>query len=414
MKRIILVTTSMCIASTAFGGGYRLALQGQKALGMGHTGVAMTDSSEVVFFNPAGMSALNSDLEITGGLNLIQSETQYQNETSNASADSDNPIGTPLNLYLVKKFDDKVSYGVGLYTPYGNSVEWEKDWAGSHLVNDIELKAIFIQPTVGYQINDQYSVGFGPVYVTGSVEFNRNLSTSLIDGEGNKANVTVEASNIDAWGYNMGFMAKPSEQITLGISYRSKIELEANDEDADFENIPSSLAAAFPDTTFNADLVLPAELTLGLAYHVNQNTTLAFDFNRTYWSAYKNLDISFDNAAGTSLNPRNYKDSNAYRVGVQHNVDQWILRSGLYLDKSPVKRGYYTPETARNDSIGFTAGTTYKISSALEIDASFLYLHLDEFEGGYDFVDQSGTLISFSGDYKSSAISLGAGVRYQF
>ena len=159
---------------------------------------------------------------------------------------------------------------------------------------------------------------------------------------------------------------------------------------------------------------MPAELTLGLAYHVNQNTTLAFDFNRTYWSAYKNLDISFDNAAGTSHNPRNYKDSNAYRVGVQHNVDQWVLRSGLYLDKSPIKRGYYTPETARNDSIGFTAGTTYKISSALEIDASFLYLHLDEFEGGYDFVDQSGTLISFSGDYKSSAISLGAGVRYQF
>ena len=56
MKKIIMITASLCMATSAHAGGYRVSLQGQKALGMGHTGVAMSDSSEVVFFNPAGMS----------------------------------------------------------------------------------------------------------------------------------------------------------------------------------------------------------------------------------------------------------------------------------------------------------------------------------------------------------------------
>ena len=70
---------------------------------------------------------------------------------------------------MSKKFDQKLSYGLGIYTPYGNTVEWEKDWQGSHLVNNIELKTVYVQPTIAYKLNDKYSVGFGPVYVIGNV-----------------------------------------------------------------------------------------------------------------------------------------------------------------------------------------------------------------------------------------------------
>jgi len=100
MKRIILITVSMCLASSAFAGGYRVALQGQKATGMGHTGVAMTESSEVVFFNPAGMSFLQADIDMTAGVTLIDSEAIYQNELTNASAKTDNAIVTPVRFYV--------------------------------------------------------------------------------------------------------------------------------------------------------------------------------------------------------------------------------------------------------------------------------------------------------------------------
>ena len=415
MKRIILVTVGMFVVSSAFAGGYRVALQGQKALGMGHTGVAMTDSSEVVFFNPAGMVFLDSDMDITGGVTFIDAVAKYQNQDTNVSAETDNPIGTPINFYLSKRYNEKISYGVGIYTPYGNSVEWPTDWAGAHLVNNIELAAIYIQPTISYKFNDQYSVGFGPNYVIGKVEFNRNLSTALVDENGNRSNVTIKGSNITAWGYNIGFLAKPNDKYSIGVSYRSKVDMKARGESADFQNIPTSLQATFPDTTFNADLVLPAELTIGIAYKLSPETVLAFDINRAYWSAYTSLDVQFNNGAGLSSNPRNYKDSNIYRIGVQHQLnDKTTLRGGAYYDESPIQDGYFTPETPRNDALGLTAGASYGMTKTLELDFSFLFLMFDEFNGSYDYYEQSGTTISFAGDYKSQAIAFGFGLNYKY
>jgi len=415
MKRIYLVIISGCLASTAMAGGYRVALQGQKALAMGHTGVAMSDSSEVVFFNPAGMTQLEADTDITGGLTLLTSETLYQNDQTNASAKTDNPLGTPINGYMSKRISDKMSWGLGVYTPYGNTVEWPTDWEGSHLVNNIELKTIFIQPTIGYQINEKSSVGFGLAYVTGMVEFNRNLSTSLADANGNRSNVTIEDSGIDAWGYNLGFMVKQNDKLTLGASYRSQVDLKARGGSADFENIPTALQPIFPDTTFDADLVLPAELTLGLAYEYSDKTTLAFDINRTYWGAFDALTVVFNNGAGTSVSPRNYKDVNIYRFGVQHQLDdQWILRGGIYFDQSPVQDGFFSPETPRNDSIGYTAGASYQYSKNLELDISLLILTFDEITNSYDFYQEGGVTIPFEGTYDSSVTTIGFGLSYRY
>jgi long-chain fatty acid transport protein len=418
MKTTILIVAGMFISTSVFAGGYRVATQGQKALGMGHTGVSMTDSSEAIFFNPAAISFLKNELDITAGTTLIDSVTKYQNQTANVAAETDNPYGMPSYFYIAQRHDEKLSYGLGLYTPYGNVVEWEKDWAGSHLVNNIELKAIYMQPTISYKMSDDVSFGFGPTIVYGWVDFNRNLSTSLIDENGNRSNVTLKATGVTAMGYNLGFLAKATNDLSIGISYRSKIDLKARGENADFENIPVSLQATYFDTTFNADLILPAELTLGLSYNLSPETVLAFDINRTYWSAYHNLDVQFDGGAGTTYttyNPRNYKDANIYRLGVQHAVnDDLTVRAGVYLDSAPINDVYYTPETARNDSTGLTLGASYKVSKRMELDFSFLQLVFDEFYGSYDHYDQSGTIISFSGDYKSTVTAIGFGLNYKY
>jgi long-chain fatty acid transport protein len=227
--------------------------------------------------------------------------------------------------------------------------------------------------------------------------------------------VTIKASGIDAWGYNIGFLVKPVDKVSVGISYRSKIDLKARGEDANFENIPVSLQGMFPDTTFNADLVLPAELTIGIAYSISDDTVFAVDINRTYWSSFKNLDIEFNNGAGTSLNPRNYKDANIYRFGLQHKANEKLtVRGGVYFDDSPIGDGFFEPITPRNDSIGYTAGASYDVTERMELDFSFLYLRFKGFEGSYDHINQSGTLTSFSGDYKSSVVAFGFGLNYKY
>ncbi|MFT5218878.1 MAG: long-chain fatty acid transport protein [Planctomycetota bacterium] len=416
MTRVILVLLGVALTNVAYAGGYRVALQGQKALGMGHTGVALSDSSEAIFFNPGAITRIEADTDITGGITLLTGETLYQNAETNSEAKTDNPLGTPINLYMAQKLSDEMSWGLGIYTPFGNKVEWPTDWQGSHLVNYIELQAIYIQPTIAYKINETTSVGFGPTLVLGSVEFNRNLSSSLTDADGNRSNVTIKASNVDAFGFNLGVLHSVSEQLDIGASYRSEVTIEARNESADFENIPTGLQGSFPDGDFDADLVLPAELTLGVGYQLNDKMLLAFDFTRTYWGAYKELKVEFDApGAGTSINPRNYKDSNVYRFGVQYQYDEsWVLRGGIYLDESPVRNGYFAPETPRNDSIGYTAGASYQYSKNLELDISLLLLTFDEIDNSYDFYTEGGKNIPFGGTYDSAVTSVGFGLSYQY
>jgi len=415
MKKLLLLAVFALATAAMYAGGYRVSLQGNKSLAMGHTGVAVINSSELVFFNPAGLVYLEDKLSISGGAFGVFSNVAYQNEATGDFARTDSPVGTPFYLYASYKAADWLAFGLGVYTPYGSSVEYEDDWAGSHLVNNIDLAAIFIQPTVSLKFNDKLSVGGGPIFVTGSVNFNRNLNRTLTDLDGNRSEVTVDATGVTEWGWTAGIMFRPTEDLTIGANYRSEIILDAKDGDADFENVPNSPLTPFEDTTFDASLPLPAELTVGMSYKFCDKWLFAFDYNRTFWDVYESLDIDFASPNNPdSQNLRNYKNASIYRFGLQYDVtSMFTLRAGYYFDESPVQEGYFAPETPRNDSNNFTAGLTFNITEHFQIDASFLYSRFKEIDASYDYYYENGRPVPFKGTYKSNAFVPGLGLTYK-
>jgi long-chain fatty acid transport protein len=400
-------------ATTAFAGGYRVSLQGQKQLAMGHTGVAVVNSAETLFFNPAGASFLKDRFNFSAGANGLFARTKFQNEQFNWKNSTDN-FGTPFEVYASYRATDWLTVGLAVYSPYGSAVEWDQDWQGANLVNNIDLEAIYIQPTVSLKVNEYFSVGGGPIYVTGSVNLNKNLSRSLTNEAGAPSDVTIDATGVNAWGYTAGFMFNPEKHVRLGVNYRSRITMEARDGDASFHDIPAALQGTYNKTTFNADLPLPAELTAGLSVQITDKWLVAFDYNHAYWNVYKALMVDFANGI-VSNNPRNYKDASTYRLGTQYKLNEkFVFRAGWYFDESPVQDGYFAPETPRNDSMGFTGGLTYQITPKFGIDASFLYLHFDETNNSYNYADEDGTPYTFGGTYKNVVFSPGVGVTYSF
>jgi long-chain fatty acid transport protein len=416
MRKLLSLTLLALAGTTAFAGGYRVAIQGQKQLAMGHTGVAVVNSAEVAFFNPAGMSFLEDKFNLSFGANALFAETKFQNSTYNWSASTSN-VGTPFSLYATYRLTDWLTAGLAVYTPYGSSVAWDKDWKGAHLVNDIDLKAIFVQPTISIKIADQFSIGGGPIYVNGSVNFNRNVATNpLLTDNGSGTDVTLDAKGITAWGYTAGFMFNPTDKFRLGLNYRSEIIMEARDGSATFSDVPlfALTTPALQNTTFNADLPLPAEVTAGMSYKLTSKWLVAFDYNYALWNVYEALAVDFA-TGGTSYNARNYKNASTYRVGTQYDAtEKFTFRAGWYFDESPVQDGYFAPETPRNDSMGFTGGLTYQINKKLGVDASFLYLHFDEIDNSYDHYTENGNVQPFGGTYKSSVFSPGLGLTYSF
>ncbi|NER12584.1 transporter [Leptobacterium flavescens] len=413
-QRLLFLIITIVFGHFSYAGGYRIALQGQKQLAMGHTGVAVINSSELIFYNPGGLAFIDTQFTASIGANAIFSDINYQDEALGIFTGAENKTSFPFSGYAAYKLNDWASVGLGIYTPYGSQVAYPRDWAGSHLVNSIELVSVFIQPTLSIKLNSKMSIGGGPIFSLSGVNFNRNLDRSTTDENGNRSNVTIDQGGITAWGYNIGMFFKPNEKIGVGVNYRSEIRVKAEDGTADFRNLPATLPGNFDNVTFNATLPLPAELTVGMSYQFNEKWLVAFDINRTFWSAYESLDIFFSNGI-TSINPRNYQNTTNYRLGLQYVAnDKFTLRGGYYFDESPILNGFFSPETPRSDSNNFTAGITLNISSRLAIDASVLYSYFEEVNASYDFYQENGQTIPFEGFYTNSSFVPGLGLTYNF
>ena len=413
MRKLLSLTLLALAGSTAFAGGYRVSIQGQKQLAMGHTGVAVVNSAEVAFFNPAGMAYLDKKFNLSVGGNALFAKTKFQESVFNTTASTEN-FGTPFSLYATYKINDWFTAGLAVYTPYGSAVDWDQNWQGAYLVNNIDLQAIFVQPTISVRVGEHFSVGGGPIYATGSVNFNRNLyaSNGTFQVNNDPTDLTLDAKGISAWGYNLGMMFNPSDKVRFGLNYRSEIIMEARGGDATFNDVPVFAQPLLTNTTFDADLPLPAEVTAGLSVQVTDKWLVAFDYNYTLWSVYQSLDVDFENTAITdSQNPRNYKNVSTYRFGTQYKAnDKFTFRAGYYFDESPVQDTYFAPETPRNDSNAFTGGLTYQLNNKLGIDFSFLYLHFDEIDNSYEHNPNG----DFAGTYKSVVFSPGIGITYGF
>ncbi len=409
MKHLIL-SVAVCWFSVqvSLGEGYQVNLQGQKQTGMGHTGTALLLGPSSIHFNPGALSLLENRFSISAGVSgVLSSNTFVKTQPSVYEATSDNPIGTPFYLYGAAKVSDKISLGLGINTPYGNSLDWGENWDGRYLIQDISLQAILIQPTFSYAITPNISIGGGPVMALGSVDLSKALPLQSAGGEGK---VTLEGNTV-AYGFNVGLFARLTPKFSVGVDYRSEILLKLDEGDAYFR-VPESLQYGFPaNNTFSSELPLPANLTFGLGWQVTDRWLIAVDLQHVRWSAYQSLD--FDFTENTSLladseNPRNFENTMIYRFGFEYQAAENLkLRGGIYFDQTPIPEDYLTPETPGANKIGYSTGFSWKLSPNLDLDASLLYIKAEDRTDGY-------ALQNFYGTYSTNAWIPGLGVSWTF
>ncbi len=399
MRKTLL--TLMCVGSmiTTYAGGFRVSLQGIKQAAMGHTGVAVVHDASSAFFNPAGLALIDSKWSVSAGVFGISAEANYQNRLDGSSYNTDNSLGTPFSLYVSHKLSDKLAVGLGVYTPYGNTVDWGNDWPGQALIRDISLQAFFIQPTISYKLNDWASVGAGLIYATGGVELNRAFVAA--------GNVNLKSDSADGIGYNLGLMLKPHEKVQIGVNYRSEVKMEAEGD----AKVTSNQGTELPGLadTWKADLPFSAELTFGIAYMPTDKWTLEFDLNYAFWDSYKSLDFDFiQGNLPDSSSVRDYENTFIYRIGASYDFnDRWTGRLGAYYDETPSPDAYFSPETPTVDNRALTSGVTYNFKNGFSIDGTYMFLSGKE---------RSFTNVEtcWAGDLKATTHIFGLGASYNF
>jgi len=390
-------------AATVFAGGYQVRLQGQKQTAMGLIGTPFNFGSSSIFYNPGALAMMKHDYSFEVGANFISSNVLYQSTTSSYSAETNNPISTPIHIYGAAKLNEKLSLGIGFYTPYGSTTEWDDNWAGKHLIQNISLKAIYIQPTLSYKLMDNLSVGAGFVMVNGDVDMQKALPYA------EDAYVRLKGTDFN-YGFNVGVFYQPTPKMNIGIDYRSQINMQVEQGNATF-NIPSSLESLISKTNkFTAELPLPANLDFGISYQITEKFLAAIEVNYVFWSVYKDISFTFeeDGELLDNTNPRNYKNTLIPRVGFQYQLNEmFTFAAGAYYDQSPTDEKNFNPETVSLDSYAFTAGVSIKAYKNLGVDINYLGTFGQEAEKEYESAH-------FSGRYKTAASIFGIGINYNF
>ena len=184
MKRLLTLLVAVVSATGLRAEGYQVNNLSTRQTGMGHVGTAMKLNSESIFFNPAATAFQDSKFDLSVGAAGILSYCTYTPSPTMENGfysgnrpewESDNKMSTPIYAYFNYKPSDRWAVGLGFFTPNGSSMNWGDDWPGANLVQEINLAAYTVQPTVSFKLCDRVSIGAGLMITWGNFDLSRSM-----------------------------------------------------------------------------------------------------------------------------------------------------------------------------------------------------------------------------------------------
>jgi long-chain fatty acid transport protein len=426
MKRLIstvlAVLMNVFIISNAFASGFAIYTQGASSLGQGAATIAHGDDPSVIFFNPALMNKLQGT-QIQLGTTLLFPKRKFESDISGEVFKAKRDIFYPSTFYITHKFNEKVSGGIGFFNPFGLATEWPDGWPGRYITTKAEMTTYNINPVVSIQIIPEVSIaaGLNFLWLDASLENNINLSylpfalglspfpLPLPDG---KQRFKGDGSGA---GYNLGILIEPHKDISIGASYRSRINVDI-DGKASYKNIPPLFSRFFRETGGKTDITLPAQGHLGIYYKGFEPLTLEIGMRWEGWSSYDRLRIRLENGI-ISDTPKNWKDTYSANIGVKYGLNESVsLLAGYLYSGNPIPDRTFEPSIPDSNTHLFTIGTSIR-QKKFKIDMAYGFQILEGRKKDNaigDPINPFDPNLTANGKYKSHLHMLGLSLTYLF
>ncbi len=423
MKKLLtLVFACVILTGSIYAGGFLTGTQNARAMGMGHAFVGMASDASAIYFNAAGLTNTKG-LKLMAGTTLIMPTVDFTGPTPlTTKSTTVAKTFTPINIYGVYGMDNGLSFGIGVYNPYGLGSEWPATWVGRALAVKTELRTFYINPTVAYQISDKLSIGAGFSYIISNVQFYRVVNIPPIPlapgvslPAANNVGVNLEGDGNAAYTFNLGLLFKLNNDLSLGFSYRHSAEIEFNG-DLTFTGLPAKPTGfpvghsdLFPNGTGIAKLTMPYDLRAGLSYNATEDLTLNADLQYVGWDSYKELAVDFAKntaAWADAKTVKDWKNSLTFRLGGEYRMDALALRAGYVFDGSPIPTKTMDPSLPGADRHEFTAGVGYNLTENIRVDAAYQFISFSN--------EVKDSTLPFNGKYENSTNLFGFNFSFSF
>ncbi|WP_332672190.1 OmpP1/FadL family transporter [Aromatoleum sp.] len=399
-------------AGGASASGFQLLEQNASGLANAYAGsAAVAENASTIFFNPAGMTQLQTR-EVSFGVAAVRPSFEFRNRGSQAGAltgDGDDAGGWSAipNAYLSWALNKDLYVGVGLGAPFGLITDYDESWVGGAQSLKFEIKTYNINPSIAYRVNDKVSIGGGVNWQRAEAEYERiaavapGLSTTF-------ATLDIDS---DAWGWNIGALFTLSPAMKVGLSYRSKIEHEL-DGDLKLKGTAAGLAPPTTSGKAEADVELPDTFTISVVQKLDDRWEMLGDLAWTGWSSVDFVDIvrtsgPLSGVTVQTLAP-DFKDTWRLALGANYQLnDAWKLKFGIARDQSPVKdRQRRLVALPDQDRTWFTFGGQWKTTKTTTLDLGAAYLYVRDTKIDNNQTAQGRGRVT--GEYESDVWILGA------
>jgi long-chain fatty acid transport protein len=411
------------IPAPAHAAGFALFEQGAKGMGFAGAFTAQANDPSAIFHNPAGLAFLKGK-QLYLGATAVAPRSDFTGADpfpgASVTEKGDTGVLLPPNAYYSQSLTEGVAVGLGVHVPYGLKSAWKDPdtYSGRYISTLAELKGVALNPTISIRLADRFSVGAGVDVRFSKVALERRVpvvnpfTLQVVDG----AVVRLDSDYSTGVGFNLGVLAKPSQNLSVGASYRHKVTVDYTG-NATFTPRPTGnaqldarVAAGLPTGAqpIETSIEFPGFASVGVAYGWDDWTVEA-DFNWYQWKTFDLLPLTFVNRPDLSETiVENYENSYQYRIGVERVLNErYALRAGYFYDQSPAPAASISPLLPDADRNGFALGGTFR-SGQWRLDAgTWLVLSEQRSTDGTNRDD-------YNGIYESKAFTLGLSLGYSF
>lgn len=412
--------------ATVLAAGFYLQEQGVTGLGRAYAGeAAIASDASTIYFNPAGMTRLES-AEFQAGAHLLFPRSSTRNNGSsftNANgqtlpvdgSEGDNPYDpTPLpNFYWAEPQSDRVWLGFGLGTHFGLKGEYDDDFFARYDSLETDLQVLNLQPSIAVQISDRVSIGGGIDVQYADATLRAAIPDPLgpdptLDGE-----YRLEGDSWDV-GYNLGVLIELADTTRLGLHYRSGVThtLKGTARVAMPENGPPLTGPVV--ATGEAELKLPDIASAALSHRFTDRWTGLLQYTWFNWSNFDEIAVESANPLAEQELAQNYRNSYALAAGAEYELNpDWTLRGGVQYDRTPTRDSHRSTRTPDGDRTWLSLGASWHPSERLSLDLGYSYVHVssEDLELTREF--DTGT-VEYSGSTRGRVNILSAGLRYRY
>jgi long-chain fatty acid transport protein len=388
--------------------GFALFTQGASPLGQGNAVTAHTVSPSTVFFNPALMNRLKGT-QIEVGSTMIVAGRDFNSGTPGESA-SDTAVFFPSTFYATHAVNDKVSVGLGVFTPFGLGTDWGGDWTGHYIATKSEMQTFNINPAFSYQLTPELSLAVGLDVVIQDATLQKKISSLALGIPGAPFDINSKFKGEGTgFGFNVGAAYDIGKTITVGAHYRSEVKADASGD--------ATFSAVIPNTQGKTDITLPQQVTAAIAYRPSEALTVEAGLRWEGWSSFDKLTVTLDNPLlGAQTTPRNWKDAWGMNLGGRYRLnDALALSAGYIYGNSPVPDSTFDPSIPDAPTHIFCLGSDLNYRQ-FKIALAYAYqLYLDRTKN--NDVDASLPSPPFgkaNGKYQTDGHLMALSVGYQF